>query len=238
MNTRSGNAIVIILIAVFLFGALATVFMRGARTGQGQLTQHQANFKEMDLLDYAKSMERSVQKLLKKGCSENELDFGVAQLPDCEVNDDAPVDKSCSIFSANGGGLTPLDMTAMGFPSMIVSPSGGSAITGLGTGDNSGATEGTQDLVLWYANIDESLCRALDAKVGNTTPIVGFDAAGQYWCFGDNVAGTGNWGGSKIEDLDAERAARGAGCVNNTGTPSNSLHLPTGYNFFFLLHAR
>ena len=117
-------------------------------------------------------------------------------------------------------------------------PSGGSAITGLGTGDNYGATEGTQDLVLWYANIDETLCRALDAKAGNKTEIVATPAGRQYWCFGNDVAGSGNWGGSKIEEIDEERTRRGAGCILNNEAPNNGFSLPLGYNFFISLQPR
>lgn len=106
---QAGNAIVIILIAVFLFGALAAVFMRGAKTGQGNLTAQQARLAAQELLDFYNTVEKAANKLRSQRCSENDINFansndagtfiGYNQSPT------APADKSCDIFDVSGAGL-------------------------------------------------------------------------------------------------------------------------------------
>ena len=113
MNSRSGNAIVVILIAVFLFGALAAVFMRGARTGQGNLTANQAKLAAQEIATYLSAVDKAINKLRSRGCSENDISFlvpGFTNPPGYDYitangSPTAPVDKSCHIFEANGGGL-------------------------------------------------------------------------------------------------------------------------------------
>jgi len=114
-SKQAGNAIVVILIAVFLFGALAAVFMRGARTGQGQLTDNQARIAAQELIDYGQKVEKAIDKLRVKGCSETGLSFAntVYRLYNNNIiyndghNPNAPVTGECDIFKTSGAGLVP-----------------------------------------------------------------------------------------------------------------------------------
>ena len=56
-NSQAGNAIIYILIAIALFAALAYVFMRGARTGQGNLTMNQAKLGAQEIVAKANAFE-------------------------------------------------------------------------------------------------------------------------------------------------------------------------------------
>lgn len=108
-SSQAGNAIVIILIAVFLFGALAAVFMRGAKTGQGNLTTQQAKLAAQEILDFYNSLERAANKLRSKGCSENDISFANPNDAGAFITynhpSTAPSDNSCHIFDPAGANL-------------------------------------------------------------------------------------------------------------------------------------
>lgn len=110
-SKQSGNAIILILIAIFLFGALAAAFTRGMRAGQGSLSANQARLKAVEIADYFSTVDRAIQKLRRRGCAELSIDFtssadnGYYQAINAAPT--APPDFSCHIFHANGAGLTP-----------------------------------------------------------------------------------------------------------------------------------
>lgn len=102
---RSGNVVIIILVAIGLFAALAYTFMRGGQQGQGNLTAHQARVAAQDLLTYVNTVEKTVNRLITRGCSENQLDFANdtwvrnngETIYDTGHNSQAP-DTGCSVF--------------------------------------------------------------------------------------------------------------------------------------------
>lgn len=126
-SDQSGNAIIMILIAVVLFGALAYTFMRGAKSGAGNLTAQQAKMSAQELQNFFSSIDRAVQKLRLKGCSENDISFASPNDTAAYVTDNdsatAPPDKSCHVFDANGGGITMnLDVEKYQVPINQISP--------------------------------------------------------------------------------------------------------------------
>ena len=106
-NRTSGNAVIFILIAVVLFGGLAYTFMRGAKSGQGNLSSGQARLAAQEIINYAQSIEKAVNKLRAHGCSQDQLSFDY-DIPGTTgyENASAPANESCHIFSANGGGVS------------------------------------------------------------------------------------------------------------------------------------
>ncbi|MFA5591947.1 MAG: hypothetical protein WC989_01355 [Micavibrio sp.] len=76
-NTRSGSVLIIILVAVALFAALSYAVFRDGGSGAATRTMGdaQARLFATELIAYADSIARAVQKLRISGCSENELDF-------------------------------------------------------------------------------------------------------------------------------------------------------------------
>jgi hypothetical protein len=230
---ESGNVFAIVMVGVVLFGALMFTFSRSARQGDTNLSRKQAEIAASDIMSYAQRVERGVARVMSgdRGCSESYINFVTPLYPDYPDNADAPTDKSCNVFDAAGGGVKPLPASGFG-TNVAVRPSGGSALTGIGT---SGASpDDHQDLVLWFSNIGSTLCSELNRRNG-------FDSAapevdnGQAWEFG--VENAGNiWGGSII-DLGA-LSGHNAGCVHAGGTPMNDLHLSTGYHFYYVLWPR
>ncbi len=104
-TSQSGNAVLYILIAVALFGALSYSFMRGSQSGQGNISRHQAHLAAIEMVEQANKIERAVQKLLRNGCSEGEMNFKHASFPNSFMLDDANArpDGSCDIYGAAGG---------------------------------------------------------------------------------------------------------------------------------------
>lgn len=103
--SQAGNAVLYILIATALFGALSYSFMRGGQSGQGNLTKHQARLAALEMIDQANKIERAVQKLLRNGCSETELNFNHSSFPTSMMlsNTGARPDGSCDVYGTAGG---------------------------------------------------------------------------------------------------------------------------------------
>ncbi len=112
MVRQSGNAVLIILLGVALFGALSYTFMRGSQTGQGNLTQQQAKLAAQELATFVNTINRAFQKLRSRGCSESDISFaytgtnGTFGTAWTNHPATAPVDYSCHIFRPEGAGLT------------------------------------------------------------------------------------------------------------------------------------
>lgn len=109
---QSGSAIIYILVAVALAGALTFAMTRSSQTGQGTLSQHQARQMAQEILDFGWSVERAVDRLRRNGCSENELSFehsgNPGDIPNASYNNiETPLDGRCRIFHVNGGKLHP-----------------------------------------------------------------------------------------------------------------------------------
>jgi hypothetical protein len=232
-NSESGNAFYIILIGIVLFAALMYVFSRSARQGTGNLTSKEAEITADGIAEYAQALERGVERVMRNGCSESQINFVTPQNADYPDNADAPPDKSCNVFDPNGGAITALPNTA--FPAgALVRPSGGSSLTDIGTWDPNNVY-GHQDLVVWIGPLSEATCRRLNALSGfsGDPPDIG---SGQAWEFGDAAGGGGIWGGSIMEI--GTLAGHNAGCVHQKDVPMNDLHLAQGYEFYKVLLAR
>lgn len=104
-RSRSGNVVVYILVVIALFGALAYTFMRSSQTGQGSISSHQARLTAIEMIDQANRIERAVQKLLRNGCSEMELNFKHPSFPASPWlnNINARPDGDCDIYGPAGG---------------------------------------------------------------------------------------------------------------------------------------
>lgn len=113
MKTQSGNALWLILIAIFLLGGLTVLLSRAGNqtedTGSGEKTQIVAS----EVLRYGADIETAIKTLLGRGCSENEISLwhdsngdNLENSADANYNSDAPTDHSCHVFHVDGAGLT------------------------------------------------------------------------------------------------------------------------------------
>lgn len=104
-KTQGGNAFIIILVGIFLFGALMFTFTRSGQKGSGNLTKQQSKIAAQEILNYARLVEGAVDRVRRNGCSESEISFENAVSIFSYVNTNAPLDKSCHVFEPEGGKL-------------------------------------------------------------------------------------------------------------------------------------
>lgn len=102
IRSQAGNAFILILAGVFLFGALMFTFSRSAQKGTGNLSRQQAKIAAQEILNYARTVEGAVNRVRNNGCSENEISF-VNTVVSGYSNASAPVDSSCDVFNSAGG---------------------------------------------------------------------------------------------------------------------------------------
>ncbi len=172
-SSQGGNAILIVLIGVMLFGALAAVFMRGARTGMGNLTAQQSKMAAQDIVTYGQQMEAAVNRLRQNGCSESEFDFenAVWILHDTTpiwpagMNPNAPA-TGCDIF--NEGKATAKTMPMSYFvPTTISALSteyGSYKISEIQMPGAGNASD--SDLVMFLPRIPTNLCMDINKMTG------------------------------------------------------------------------
>lgn len=150
--SQRGNAIVFILLAVALFGGLAYTFMRGAKSGQGNLTAGQAKMAAQELLNFISKLDKTISKLRMRGCSETDMNFlnsgDTGPFISVNTSATAPADHSCDIFHANGGNMEILDWSRYQIPQSqipvgnaaqydnIILRSNGYSVVGVGTSAN------------------------------------------------------------------------------------------------------
>lgn len=101
-KNQSGNVFIIIMLGVFLFGALMFFFARGSSQGTGNLTKQQAKIAAQEILNYARLVEGAVNRVRRNGCSESEISFDNAVVAGYS-NPNSPIDESCHIFEDGGG---------------------------------------------------------------------------------------------------------------------------------------
>lgn len=230
---QAGNAIVLILIAVFLFGALAAAFMRGGKTGQDSLSVGQAKLAAQEIMDYARSLTIAIDKLRRRGCSESQLNFASNGDP-YHGNNDAPGTKECDIFQPEGGGITPLEFKHAWSLSSTNMHSGRDVYRPYYTSADAIQDVGTTctalscmelNFNLWY--ITKPLCEALNNVAGNNYATIpsGYLNGCAFW--GDFACG----GSEVIAFNSPELRGKRAVCYED----SSGYH---GYVFNYVLMER
>lgn len=214
-SAQRGNVVIYILVAVALFGALAYVFMRGAKSGQGNLTTQQAKLVAQELISYAGLLERAVDRVRTRGCSEEEISFQAAGNAGY-VNPDAPPEFNCHIFQASGGAMTSWQT----FDSMAGTP----YVTATHTVNGTETTDG--DLVFFYDQVPVEVCNEINKQLdidllgglpADDTELTYTTFTGSYTAAAEVV----NDGDVKIED-------RNSGCYHATDAAMD-------YNVFYSL---
>ena len=115
-DTQKGSAFFYILLGVVLFGTLAFTVSRGMRGQQTEaMSDRQAELAAADIIAYGQKIMRAVDKLRRKGCSENEITFednnSISKKTNGTAfdytNPNSPGDFSCHVFHESGGGVIP-----------------------------------------------------------------------------------------------------------------------------------
>lgn len=163
----AGNALFLILIAVALFAALSYAITQSGK-GSGNITSETAELDAAKMIQTAGFYEQAVQRLRLSGCALDELSFDTTPGTGSEMNGSSPSDLSCHIHAANGGGVP---VPEGGYVSNgDVGWGGGTHTRVMGVGTDSGGTLcGACDFILFYYNVPDNVCTALNRKLINTS---------------------------------------------------------------------
>ena len=236
-NPQSGNAVVFILIAIALFGALSYTFMRGAQTGQGNLTAGQAKLAAIQIMNTTADMDKTYNRLLQKGCSQDEISF---EHNGIRVNSHAPSDLSCHMFSGeNGMAYAKPPEIAQAKP--ISDPNGfnwyitnDNKFSGVGTNTNIYG----RDTAIILPGLSQGICQEINVKadMGNVIPVEGGRNLNITNALSllNSSASTGTLHSCDDNGIPCEATTF---CVNQTGSiyPGS---IPAGYTFIKIIHIR
>ena len=240
---ESGNAFFLIMIGVVLFAGLMFTFSRGARQGGDNLSEKQAEIAATEIIDYAQKLERTVNRILMRGISENDLSFAI----DVFVSIDGDIRYSsahhgncsstrCQVFNQYGGPLAPrlrpeptrIEQPSPPFDSENDSLSGSgdfmvAAVEGIGTD--------LPELLFVYQFLNRTACVNLNEMLGvsnsgGNPPVEDHD---------DAVIYNGNVSGSEVLGDDAPAlAGHTSFCKSN----DNMIAGMDTYSFWQVLLAR
>lgn len=113
---EAGSVFFLILIGIALFAALSYAMMKGSSTATSNLTADQARLAATEMIAFANTMQKSVQKLRLAGCAPEQFNFyntvwklnnGTLTFPSSH-NPNRATDGSCDIFAINAGAVSPV----------------------------------------------------------------------------------------------------------------------------------
>ncbi len=210
---QRGSSFFLILLGIAIFAALSFAVLQGGRVSQSSLTADQARLAAQDIIQYANTIEKAVQTLRLRGCSETEISF--AGHPSGVANPSAPTDESCHVFSLSGGKATAKRLDS----SYYLSLNGTSGLWKFVTTDDfkeigtNGCSDTTcGELALMVMDLKSDVCLAIE-KILVSATTVPTDA---------NITGTGSFAGTyastptPVGDTDTALEGRGSACVYET----------------------
>ena len=168
-DTQSGNVFFFILLGIVLFTGLIFVMANGMRSQSvSTMSERDLDIAAAEILVYAQKMSRAVDRVRRKGCSENEISFA-NNIVAGYTNGSAPSDNSCHIFHPDGGGVQWLS------PQEGVNDGSEWIFTANNSIDDVGGSGNTADEVLiLLGSVSEALClqinKELDLSFTNTPP--------------------------------------------------------------------
>lgn len=156
--TESGNVFLFILIGVVLFAALGFSVSRGFRSNTtSTLSKREAALAAADIFDYAQKVERAVNLVRRRGCSENEISFE----NDIVSGYDYSTRDECKIFGSTGGSISwTSPATGVNDGSEWVF-TGATCIADLGTGAtgcDSDTDTSNEELFILLGDVDDMVC--------------------------------------------------------------------------------
>lgn len=166
MAKQKGNAVVYILIAIALFGALSYTFIRGSRTGSTEINSQRLKILASEMINAGKHLQTTVSRMRRKGCSENQFNFYYNGLGHTSYsNVQSPADFSCHIYHPAGGNMIPFQTTA-GMQTFVAWQSG-FGYSGDYRIDNVGTIN--SDLIAAIPDISLAMCNEINRQLGVTS---------------------------------------------------------------------
>jgi len=203
--TQNGSAFIIILIAIAMFAALSYVVAMGGRTSQSSLTTEQAKLAAREIVAYADTVAKTVQKLRLAGCTETQIGFSFSGQPGGWANNpSSPSDGRCEVFGMNGGKVqyTPISTEWLyNTTTTVWWPNGETAVTNIGTTST--------ELILWARNLKRDVCNeinnihSLTGAMAETVGVHTTNFAGTYALVANGIG----------DDVGTAYARKSTGCI-------------------------
>lgn len=208
-NRQSGNAMIYILIALALLGALTMVLSRGGSEGGDSLSEDQAELMTTRMTATAGVAKNAVDQMMMSGTAITALDFVI---PSNAAYDTPPHHNK--LFHPDGGGLT-LDVDPKLFTGTDTTPVPGWYI---GRFNNIAWTPtAANDIVLAAHDISGSVCANINKKITGSETIPVLAGTGDPATYFINTS----FGGPANANLTNVQCAACEGfpqlCVSNTG---------------------
>jgi type II secretory pathway pseudopilin PulG len=166
MKHQSGNALVIVLVAVALLAALTMMMTRSGSSTDDTGDIERAQIYASEVMRFGKTLQNGAQTLITRGCSESTLNFDYSSAVTGYENASAPGDGSCDLFGEKGAGLVwrtpPAGLTASAY---VIT----AANTMLGAGCDTGSATCT-DLVLFVPGVSVDACTQINRMLKVTNP--------------------------------------------------------------------
>lgn len=212
-SSESGNVFIIVFVAIILFAALIYTFSRGAPQGANTLDSKQASLAASDILSYAQQVERAVNRVYRRGISENDISFE-NDFVTIYTNANCTEDR-CKVFKPDGGSLgwqEPRPDLNGGLPWIFT---GANRASGIGVSAES-------DLMAILPELPDSVCRTINERLGIAFPVTDSD----YFVLNAPFTGTFT-NAALINGVNGQNAA----CV--TSATSNPGNTQAGENYFY-----
>jgi type II secretory pathway pseudopilin PulG len=232
---QNGNAMVIILIGIVLFAALAYAIKGSSAPSSAIRTSQEANIAADQIIRYAQEMESAVQSLMLSGTLDYQISFEGAPGATYINSNSANKDK---IFHQSGGGLQyqppqtdwldPKHKTQPKygfwfFPANVCIPNIGSGSTNC---SSSGGVTTDEDIIVYLPWISKEVCDAINQRKGLVTAA----NLNRLW----PAANTAYTGTFNHDSVITPYPGKSSGCISGSGTnqPIDS------YHFYHVLVAR
>ncbi len=109
MNSQRGSALIMLFIAVGLFGMVGFAFLQGSRSNVEVMVGESAKAQATQTQDCSNALSIATKRLQARGCG-TLISYNSDGSND---NAGAPSDGSCSMYHSNGGGMKDCDGTAI-----------------------------------------------------------------------------------------------------------------------------
>lgn len=232
LSNQAGNAIWFILLAVALLGFLTALISRSGSNVNQTGDFERDRIKAAALLRYAQSIQNTVQTMMLKGVSENDLDFiaidaATYDNPNCN-------DTYCNVFHVEGGGIpyqSASDILKLSGYSDDWRVVTGNRLYQFGCDDVSASCT---DLLLLAPDIPQDICIAINRIQDIENPS---DDAPRQIDVSDDTEYTGAFpnvepnaliGGTNVSNEAPQVRGKAAGCVYVFGGGANTYHFYQG----------
>jgi len=228
---QNGNVLFMILIAIFLLGALTALMARTGMNTEETGDTEKTSIRASEIMRYTAGMQQAVSKLLLNGCSENDISFWSSKWDtpadyDNTNNPEGQTDTNygCFVFDVRGAGYPFLEIPdGTTYTQYLIH--GTTEFMDVGDSD-------TPDLIIQAAGLSEEMCR----QINRTLNVQSFNEDGMN----SNDAFTGSYpsSGGRVGDDNVHPeyvAGKKAACMKSIswgGYPDDT------YIFYQVLIAR